>query len=79
MVYWGIPLACEYDKSYVKDIIIKQKRGIETKSFFPLFLCLVPVVRVSLMFPTDPNLWYSKGVVREAVLLNLENLIFSIL
>ena len=31
------------------------------------------------MFPTDLKLWYSKGVVREAVLLNLENLIKTIL
>ena len=31
------------------------------------------------MFPTDLKSWYSKGVVREVVLSNLENLIKTIL
>jgi len=34
---------------------------------------VVPVVRVSLMVPTDLKSWYFNGVVREEVLLNLEN------
>ena len=52
---------------------MKGKAILLGKEFLSPFLCLVPLVRVSLMFPTDLKSWYSKGVVREAVLLNLEN------